>query len=113
MDGFLKWWKRYKSGYSSRMVLYPDICAEAAWQEATKQKDAEIKHLKTIIESLEMSVKSFTDNRVDLVDKERARVVTMLREWAKAIAPKYKSIPSHKHSTLVEIADRIKDSENG
>lgn len=45
-------------------------------------KQAEIKRLETTIEILEGSVKSFTDGNVDLVKRERGRIVGMIREWA-------------------------------
>ncbi len=53
---------------------------EEGIKQERKQNVAEIKHLKTTIENLEMSVKSFTDSNVDLVDNERRRILAKLRE---------------------------------
>ena len=62
--------------------LTHDDIFEIGRADGVKQNAAEIDHLKTIIENLEMSVASFTDSNVDLVARERERIVGMIREWA-------------------------------
>ena len=52
------------------------------WCPCEDEKDAEIKHLKTIIENLDMSVASFVEANVEIDKKECKRIVTMLRELA-------------------------------
>ncbi len=95
MDAFEKWWKDCDKIFTvhdlSLKLHFGEILEELArntWRESAKQKDAEIDGLNAIIgqqdeiiENLEMSVKSFTDGNVDLVARERKRIVWMLNEW--------------------------------
>ena len=71
-------------GCNLEMALHKTVKqAIKAWntrQEVTKQKDAEIDHLKTTIENLDMSLASFMDSSLDLVAKERGRIIAVLCE---------------------------------
>ncbi len=83
MDEFEKWIDEYNKklahfGESYTLTQNETGLMDDAWQESAKQKDAEIDHLKTIIENLEMSVKSFTDSNVDLVARERKRIMEII-----------------------------------
>ena len=96
MDAFEKWYySEDTEGYFNKPQNYA-ICKEA-WQEAAKQKDAEVWNLKTTIENLELQVASFTDNRVDLVAKERGRIVGVLRKQADKEEKRGKELFSENH----------------
>ena len=96
MDEFEKWFKSQEE-----RELTPFEWLELSWKEATKQKDVEIAHLKTIIENLEMSVRSFTDGNVDIAMRERERIV----EYILGVAGRASCWYGNK---LRELADRIK-----
>ena len=105
-------------GCNLEMALHKTVKqAIKAWntrQEVTKQKDAEIRGLKTIIENLEMANASFVDANVDIVEQERERVVEMLKVeqnmWDRTENETQYSA-ANVHYSLKHLIDRIEKEE--
>ena len=89
-DAVHEWLKKYglefKHPHKNRVLELCEAVSKYRIQEqkkageVTKQKDAEIDHLKTTIENLDMSLASFMDSSLDLVAKERGRIIAVLCE---------------------------------
>ncbi len=112
MDEFAGWirqkYPNNRKGQSAIEIADDFPFTFQAWQESAKQKGAEIADLKEVIKILKGSVKSFTDASVDLVARERERIVGDIR----VMANDYMDSGSCGEKTIVlEIADRIEESK--
>ena len=76
------------------VCVYTGAELKKAWQEVTRQKDAEIDSLKTIIENLEMANKSFVDANEEKLefDKTVERLKGYQKGLSKGIAGERKRI---------------------
>ena len=123
MDGFEKIYGEYPTenffiNASSQSIWQ---AKKNVWQEAARQKAAEIVHLRTIIENLEMSVKSFTDGghdifeigRADGVKQERKRIADALRKRAEksSISLNNKRLYSAEGIIMRKLADRLESEK--